>query len=226
MHPRESVHHAVHHGETEQREREPDEHLLRDHQRILGRDEHDRRADERGEQRTHADGHQIAASQGGDTLGQRGVMRDARFLGNHVGIEPGLEDVVRVDLRNGRPDLGTFRAGEADGIAHHVGDALLCGAFGERELAVVLGAALGIAQDAARVIDEPQRLLDVALSVARLAVVLADVPAQRSAHFLRGSVLRYPEGFVQGGSHGRRREMPAGGNVTRRLFDETSPAGK
>ena len=52
-------------------------------------------------------------------------------------------------------------------------------------------------------IDEAQRLLDVALAVARLCVVLADQPAQRSAHVLVGGGGRNAERFVQRGFHGR-----------------------
>ena len=46
-------------------------------------------------------------------------------------------------------------------------------------------------------IDEAQRLLDVALAVARLGVVLADQPAQRRAHLLVRGGRRNAQRFVQ-----------------------------
>src|SRR6478609_8851739 len=55
-----------------------------------------------------------------------------------------------------------------------------------RQFVVVSLAPLAVAQYAARVVDEAQRLFDVALAVASLGVVLADESAQRRTHFLVG----------------------------------------
>jgi len=53
-----------------------------------------------------------------------------------------------------------------------------------RQLGVLAHAAVAVAEDAARVIDEAQRLLDVPLPVARLCIIFANQATQRRAHFL------------------------------------------
>ena len=75
---------------------------------------------------------------------------------------------------------------------------------GERELLVVAHAPLRVGQDPARVVDEAQRFLDVALAVARLRVVLADQPAQGGPHVLVGGGGQNPERFVQRCLHAAR----------------------
>ena len=104
--------------------------------------------------------------------------------------------------RQRRADVGLL-AGFRHRVADDVRDLLLGRARRERELLVVARAPVGVGQDAARMIDEAQRLLDVALAVARLRVVLADQPAQRGPHVLVGGGGRDAERFVQRGFHGR-----------------------
>ena len=72
---------------------------------------------------------------------------------------------------------------------------------GARQLAVVTDAPVRIAQYAAGMIDEAQRLFDVALAVTRLRVIFADQPPQRRAHLLVGGGRRDSQRFVKRGSH-------------------------
>ena len=193
---------------AEQRDREPHEHLLRDEDRVGRRDEHDRGGDERAEERAQADGDDRRAPERRDALGEARMVRIAlghrarRRRGRSRAPRPsppatgvrGLGDVADVGLL----------AGFGDRVADDVRDALLGRARGERELLVVACRAVGVGQDAARVIDEAQRFLDVALAVARLGVVLADQPAQGRPHVLFGGGGQDPERFVQRCFHAAR----------------------
>ena len=86
---------------------------------------------------------------------------------------------------------------------------------GTRQLAVVPDAPVRIAQYAAGMIDEAQRLFDVALAITRLGVILADQPPQRRAHLLVGGGRRNSQRFVKRGSH-----LSGGGDS--RLMPESS----
>src|SRR4029077_5256695 len=92
-------------------------------------------------------------------------------------------------------------------VGDDVRDLLLRRAGRDRELLVVAHAARRVAQYAAGMIDEAQRLLDVALAVARLRVVLADHAAQGGPDFLVGGCREDAQGFVESGLH---RGTPAG----------------
>ncbi len=80
-----------------------------------------------------------------------------------------------------------------------------------RQLAVVADPPVRIAQYAAGMIDEAQRLFDVALAITRLRVIFPDQPPQRRAHLLVGGGRRDTQRFVKRGSHlfGRRGKYPA-----------------
>ena len=179
---------------------------------VRGRHEHDGGGYERPEERAQADSDDRRASEGSDALGEPGVM-GMLFGGRLVGVEAGFELVVHRLLRLQVQrlldlfDIGLL-PGLGYGIADHVRDTLLGRAGRQRELLVVADAALGVGQDAARVIDEAQRFLDIALPVAGLRVVLADEPAQRSAHVLVGGRGQDPElrralPSCERGPHGR-----------------------
>ena len=97
-------------------------------------------------------------------------------------------------------------AGIDSDIRNEVRDALLGGRLGrDCELLIVSLALPRVAQYAARVIDEPERLFDIALSVARLRIILADQTAQRRAHLLIRGGLRNSKSFVERCFHGRDR---------------------
>jgi hypothetical protein len=85
-----------------------------------------------------------------------------------------------------------------------MGDARLGRAERQRQLLVVAPPALRVAQDPAGVIDEAQRLLDVAVAVAGLGVVLADHAPQRRPHVFVGRGLGDAQRFVERRLHRRR----------------------
>ena len=85
-------------------------------------------------------------------------------------------------------------------------------------------AAIGIAEDAACMVDEAKRLFDVALSVARLRVVFPDEAPQRRSNLLVGGGRRNTQRFIERGSH--RFRMAADSPVAAGIFREIPPRGK
>ena len=112
------------------------------------------------------------------------------------GVEAGLEDLVRVELRLGRLHIGLLAVGR-DRIGHDVRNPLLGRAARDGELLVVADATVVVAQYAAGMIDEAQRLFDVALSVARLRIIFSDQATQRGADFLVRGSRRNAKRFVE-----------------------------
>ena len=201
------MHDAVDQRQDEQRERQPNQDLLGDEHCVGGRNEDDRARDKGAEQhaqcKTPRDG---ASERRHNALGQSRVVqrlldRAARRCQDALF---GNVDYVVAGLRR--------RAGSR--LDSHIGDkvrdALLGGRLGcDRKLLVVALALPGVAQNAAGVIDEPERFFDVALPVARLRVILADQATQRRAHLLVRGGLRYTQSFVQRRFHGRDRGQNA-----------------
>src|SRR5439155_27208499 len=97
----------------------------------------------------------------------------------HVGLLARLDDRVGDDMRN----------------------FLLRRARGQGELVVVALTPDAVAQYAAGMIDEAQRLFDVSLAIARLGVILTDEPAQRRPHLFIGGARLDTQRFVERGLH-------------------------
>ena len=205
-----------------QRQRQPDQHLLGEQHGILGRDEDDRGGDEAAEEHAHRDGEQRRAPERCNALGQPRVMEHALGLGVRV-AEALLEEFLGRRRRHRRVDVAALRV-VRDGAGDDMGDPILGRARSQRELLVVAGPAVRIAQDPARVVDEPQRLLDVAVAVAGLRVVLADHAPQRVAHFLVRRVLRNAQRFVEGGLHRAACPDGNGGAAWRLRYDRHETA--
>ena len=121
-----------------------------------------------------------------------------------VAVEPGFQDLVGGGLHRRRRDIGVLAAVLGHGVAHDMGDLLLGRAVGQREFVVVPVPPVVVAEYAAGMIDEAERLFDVALTVTGLGVILADQPPQRGADLLLRGGRRYSERFVERGAHGQR----------------------
>ncbi len=144
---------------------------------------------------------------------------DRHFLA----VEPGLENFVPLRLRLRRLHVGLL-ARLRHRVADDMRDPLLGGAVGHRELLVVANAAIVVAQYATGMIDEAQRLFDIALAVTGLRVIFADQPAQRGPDLLIRGGLRYSQRFVKRCSHvsgGCRKGPPRAG-----IFGEITFLGK
>ena len=196
--PREAVDDAVDERQREERQREPHQDLLRDRHGVERHDEHDGAGDEPAEERAQRDRHDAGTAERRDGLGQAGMMDVARDVGRIVAGREG--DAFGRRVADGLRDVGAFAAAAIALIA-------TCGTGGRhrfagtRQLAVVADAPVRIAQYAAGMIDEAQRLFDVALAVTRLRVIFSDQPPQRRAHLLVGGGRRDTQRFVKRGSH-------------------------
>ena len=177
---------AVDQRQREQREREPHEHLLRDEHGVGRRHERDGGGDERAEHRADEERREPRAAERRNALGESGMMQIA-LDADVGGVEAGLENLVGIELGLGGMHVGLLAVG-GDGVGHDMRDALFRRPGRDRELFVVAHAPIMVAQYAAGMIDEPQRLFDVALPVTRLRVIFPDQTAQRGPDFLvRGS---------------------------------------
>ncbi len=159
---------------------------------------HDRGRDERAEQHAQRDGDDRRPAERRDRLGESRVMdgpRSARFV--RAG---GDRDARRGGIDRADRDVGAF-AGHGDRIAREIGHRRDRLGIGLREVAVVALPPFRIAQDAAGMIDEPQRLFDVALPIARLRVILPDQAPQRRSNLLVRGGWRDSQRFVKRGSH-------------------------
>ncbi len=190
---------AVDDRQHQQREREPHEHLLRDQDRVGGRDRDDGCGDERAEEDAQSRGHERRAAERRDALRETRVMENA-LRRRHLAVEARLQDLVLLRLGLGRLHvrlLARFRHGVADDVR----DPLFGRAVRNRQLLVVADAPFVVAQYAAGMIDEAQCLFDIALSIPRLRIIFADQPAQRGPDLLIRGGLRYSQRFVQRRSH-------------------------
>jgi hypothetical protein len=188
--PGEAVDDPVDERQHEQGEREPDQDLLRNQHGVGRRNRDDRGGDERAEQRAQGRGDERRAPERGDPFGQARMM-ERPLGGDFLAVEAGLEDLVLGRLGLRRLDVRLLA-----GLGHRVGDdvrnPLLRRAVRDRELLVVTDAAIMVAEYAAGMIDEPEGLFDVALSVPGLRVIFADQAAQRGPDLLVRGGLRYP----------------------------------
>ena len=201
------MHDAVDQRQDEQRERQPHQYLLGDEDGVGRRDEDDSARDEGAEQHAQCKAPGDGASERRhDALGQSRVVqrllhRAARRCQDALFGD--VDHVVAGLRRRARSRIDSH-------VRNEMRDALLGRRLGcDRELLIVALALPGVAQYAARMIDEPERFFDVALSVARLRIILADQATQCRAHLLIRGGLRYTQSFVQRRFHGRDRGQNA-----------------
>ncbi len=204
---------------TQERQREPDEHLLCHQHGVGGRDGNDGRGDERAEKNAERCRDEGRTAEGRDALGEPGVMEDSLGRGLFA-VEARFQDFVLAGLRLGRLYIRLL-ARLRHRIADDMRDPLLGGAVRDRKFLVVPDAALVVAQYAAGMIDEAKRFFDVALTVPRLRIIFADQPAKRGPDLLVRGGLRYAQRFVQRRSH--RIDRPPDGAVRYQESSGKSP---